>query len=421
MAWKEQISRELKGEDFNAIQWKNENGFVVEPFYTAENTRTKYSPAFTHKDWSICVKTKYTDPAQINAHLLRSLEQGAEAIWVECKPADRSAALNDVRLDMIESVFCVGQDEFASFRSFAKNAFSASDRFSIFHGELQGQSDLLLRMKFLDLSPWKNASCFSADVLGYHNQGCHASYELALALSMLNEITECAETKIKNTSAIVRMGASSDFFIEIAKFRAMRRLWDLYCSETGIKSELRIVAESSRSNKTLQDAHSNLLRTTLESLAAVAGGSNLVIVNEFDLFSNEPSRIAERMSINQQHILREESYLGAVSDVACGSYYIEHLTDQLATQALGHFKRFEKAGGYFQCKTAGQFEKEIGDQAEKRLSRIRNAEDIIIGLNKYQLPKKNLKVPSGFSELRNLRDALALQIELEQMHHEKTA
>src|SRR4051812_35152225 len=96
-AWRAQLEKDLKGEPYDSLIWKNENGFDVQPFYTAEDLKTKYEPAFTHADWEICVKASGS-AQEVNKKLISALDSGASAIAVSLENTDLTGMLKDVQL-----------------------------------------------------------------------------------------------------------------------------------------------------------------------------------------------------------------------------------------------------------------------------------------------------------------------------------
>jgi methylmalonyl-CoA mutase len=213
----------------------------------------------------------------------------------------------------------------------------------------------------------------------------------------------------------VKTGINSDYFMQIAKLRAIRRLWQSFKEELDLRNNIYLVVETSLTNKSLSDRYNNLLRTTMEAMGAVAGGCNELIISEFDRLNPSGDGLSERMAVNQQHILKNESYLDKMADVSCGSYYIESLTDAIAHKALEHFKRFERAGGYFECQRNGIIAAEIAEQAADRNNEFLQMKRLSIGVNKFRNEKEKITLsPDKINELKQLAiNNPALQYELQ--------
>jgi methylmalonyl-CoA mutase len=217
---------------------------------------------------------------------------------------------------------------------------------------------------------------------------------VALVISALVEHLEyCSQqSKIRNSSVVIKTGVSEDYFIQIAKLRAIRRLWKLIAKEYGIKNDIHLIVETSLTDKSISDSYNNLIRTTVEAMAAVAGGCNELIVTEFDTLFSTNKNLAERMAVNQQLILKEESYLNKMADIACGSFYLENITDAIATEALQTFKRFENEGGFLNCLDKNIFFNEIATQAKHYEEFIATKKQIVIGVNKFKNEKENISI-----------------------------
>ena len=194
---------------------------------------------------------------------------------------------------------------------------------------------------------------------------------LAMSIAMVCPAAMVAK-KIK-----FNFGISSNYFLEIAKFRAARMLWANIvasyspeclrdCENKGKDNECRcaakmkIHAETSSFNLTLFDAHVNLLRTQTEAMSAALAGVDSMTVTPFDKTYDAPNEFSERMARNQQLLLKEESHFDKVIDPAAGSYYIENLTVSIAKQAWDLFLAVEEDGGFYASVKAGKVQaKEI--------------------------------------------------------------
>ncbi len=391
--WKAQIIKDLKGEAFESLEWQNENDFTIKPFYTHEDLAQAYEPAFTHADWDICTKTTTEDAKQINKKILNDLSLGATSISVNCENINFEVAFKNVQLNYISSTFYIHPKDIEWLTNYLSRNYKLNElNVTLFPKRIQNQKDLNYWQTVIALfAPYKNIRTISVDHLFYHNQNCFAYYEVALIFSALNE---CLSNYSVNSKAdiVIKTGVNSDYFIQIAKLRSIRRLWEILKKEYNLINELYLIVETSLTNKSISDSYNNLLRTTVESMAAIAGGCNELIVNQFDVLFSQNKNLAERMAINQQLILKEESYLNKMADVSCGSYYVESITDAIATKALQTFKQIEEQGGYFKCLENNIFETEIAKQAQQKADIINANLQTVIGVNKYknEIEKINL-------------------------------
>lgn len=404
--WKAQLLKDLKGEAFESLIWKNDNGFDVRPFYTGEDLKQDYEPAFTHADWEICVAAKAGDAKQANLWLLKQLNSGATAIALHGDQGDAETLLKHIQLNFIRSSFHISEKYVSGLRSHLEKNYALADlQCSLFPETFKNAKDL---HNWLEVtSPFqncKNIRTRSVDALAFHNQDCLAYYEVAIILSALNEYLNAANgNKINDAAFAVKTGVSSDYFVQIAKLRAIRRLWKVLSAEYNLNNELYLVVETGSTNKSISDSYNNLLRTTVEAMAAVSGGCNELLVTGFDTFFSVNASLSDRMAVNQQLILKEESFLDKMADTGCGSYYIESLTDAIAQKALDALKYFEKEGGYFACLEKNIFSNEIKQQAAKKAELINTQKQISIGVNKFRNEKEKIDLSAEkIAQLKNL-------------------
>lgn len=178
--------------------------------------------------------------------------------------------------------------------------------------------------------------------------------------------------------------SGSNFFMEVAKFRAARLLWERAVTAAGAPAESgRLVfhARTSLWNKTVLDPHVNLLRTTTEAYAAVIGGCDSLHVAAFDECFRVPDDFSRRLARNIQIILAEECGLGRVVDPAGGSWYVEALTRQLATKSWTLFQEVEKRGGMAAALRSGFPQESVDKLAAERIGAVESRRDGIIGTN----------------------------------------
>ena len=184
-------------------------------------------------------------------------------------------------------------------------------------------------------------------------------------------------------------GIGMNFFMEVAKLRAARLLWSEITERLGAKNPesrmLRTHCQTSGVSLTEQDPHNNIVRTTLEALAAVLGGTQSLHTNAFDEAIALPTEASARVARNTQLILQQESQIARVADPLGGSYYVEALTQSLAAGARSLMARVEEAGGMTQAVDAGWPKLEIEAAAARRQARIDRGEDVIVGVNKFRL------------------------------------
>ncbi len=183
-----------------------------------------------------------------------------------------------------------------------------------------------------------------------------------------------------------------NFFMEIAKLRAARFLWaTLMKRHFSPKDErsmcLRTHCQTSGVSLTFQDPYNNIVRTTIEALAGVLGGTQSLHTNAFDEALGLPTEFSARVARNTQLILREEADVTKVVDPLAGSYYLESLTASLIKEATKLIDEVESAGGMTKAVESGLPKRRIEESAARRQARVDRGEDIIVGVNKYAPPQ----------------------------------
>ena len=181
-------------------------------------------------------------------------------------------------------------------------------------------------------------------------------------------------------------------FMEAAKLRAARQMWAKIMTDFGAKSDrskmLRTHCQTSGVSLTEQDPYNNVIRTTIEALAATLGGTQSLHTNSFDEAIALPTEQSARIARNTQLILQHESGITDVVDPLGGSYYIEALTKDLADKAWELINEVEELGGMTKAVEAGLPKMRIEEAAARRQARIDKGEDVIVGVNKYRLEEE---------------------------------
>jgi methylmalonyl-CoA mutase len=232
-------------------------------------------------------------------------------------------------------------------------------------------------------------------ISGYHMQeaGATCVQELAFTLADGIEYVRAALSSGLNVDRFAPrlsffFGIGMNFFMEIAKLRAARLLWsqlmrELFSPEDSRSLMLRTHCQTSGVSLTGQDPYNNIVRTAVEALAGVLGGTQSLHTNAFDEALALPSEFSARIARNTQLILREEAGLTKVVDPLAGSYYLEHLTASLAGAARELIDEVERMGGMTEAVVAGMPKLRIEEAAARRQARIDRGEDVIVGVNKY--------------------------------------
>tara|TARA_B100000446_G_scaffold46105_5_gene42356 strand:+ start:124913 stop:127072 length:2160 start_codon:yes stop_codon:yes gene_type:complete len=237
-------------------------------------------------------------------------------------------------------------------------------------------------------------------ISGYHIQeaGADAALELAYTLSDGREYVRTALSAGLDVDAFAPRlsffwGVSMNFYMEIAKMRAGRLLWNRIMSEFEPKnpksSMLRTHSQTSGWSLTEQDPYNNVVRTTIEAMAAVFGGTQSLHTNALDEAVALPTEFSARIARNTQIIIQEETGITQVADPWGGSYMMESLTQEIADKAWELIEEIEENGGMAKAIEAGIPKLRIEESAAKKQARIDRGEDVIVGVNKHILEEED--------------------------------
>ncbi|CAF1382878.1 unnamed protein product [Rotaria sordida] len=242
----------------------------------------------------------------------------------------------------------------------------------------------------------------SISISGYHMQEAGATAALELAYTIADGLEYC-RTGIKAGLNIDDFaprlsffwGIGMDFYMEIAKLRAARRLWanlmkEYFSPKKAQSMMLRCHCQTSGWSLTAQDPYNNIIRTTLEALSAVFGGTQSLHTNSFDEALALPSVQSARIARNTQIILQEETGIPKVIDPWAGSYMMESLTDEIYSKARELINEVEEMGGMAKAIIAGVPKLKIEECAAKRQAMIDDGKETIVGVNKYKLEKEEV-------------------------------
>jgi len=424
--WKDKIVTDLKGADFERkLVWRTNEGFNVNPFYRREDleglSTPKVMPAeypyvrSTRMDneWLIRQDINVNDPKEANEKALDILNKGITSLGFKLRrdqvnKETLAILLKGIMPEAIELNFscCISvaaqlAGELAAYLTEVGADVAqckGSINFDPFKKQLvKGISNpqwVAMCAQLLDaVRPLPLYRVLTVNALNINNAGAYIYQELGYALSwgaeLIDKLTEAGYSIEELTSRIKFVfGVGSNYFMELAKFRAARWLWaeiigaygDQY---KGDAAKIHMHAVTSTWNKTIYDAHVNLLRTQTEAMSATLGGVDSLTVQPFDVTYQESDNFSERIARNQQLLLKEESHFDKVIDPAAGSYYIEHLTNALAEQAWKLFLAVEEEGGFAAAVEAGSVQKAVNASNAKRHAAVAARKEIFLGTNQF--------------------------------------
>ena len=424
--WMDKITADLKGADYEKkLVWKTNEGFKVKPFYRQEDleglkTTEGHPGQFPYirgnkKDdntWFIRQDITVEDPAEANAKALDVLNKGVDSLGFKVKASQLNieyirTLLKDICCECVELNFRTCQrhtqqlaellDTYFKEKGYDPEKLYGSVNFDPVSKMLQKGKDtspIISQAKGLveTLAGYPHFQCIAVNSVMLNNSGAYIYQELGYALAWGNEyLNRLVEAGVPVDLAAKKIrfnfGISSNYFMEIAKFRAARMLWadivKAYNPACDCACKMTAHAETSSFNLTLFDAHVNLLRTQTETMSAAIAGVNSITVTPFDKTYETPNEFSERIARNQQLLLKEESHMNRIVDPAGGSYYIENLTVAIAQQAWNLFLQVEDEGGMVKAVQAGSVQATINASNKARHEAVSKRKEILLGTNQY--------------------------------------
>ena len=424
--WLDKINVDLKGADFEKkLVWKTNEGFKVKPFYRKEdleNLKTTealpgefpYLRGVKKSDnaWFVRQDIKVECPKEANAKVLDLLNKGVDSIGFNINKKDLcpeyiETLLEGVCAECVELNFSTCQGATVMLAGLLVEYFTRKGYdLSKLQGSINYDPMGKMLAKGKDVSNYIVAAktlveimkalpkyrCITVNAIELNNAGSYISQELGYALAWGNEyLNALVEAGVDATEAAKKIkfnfGISSNYFLEIAKFRAARMLWanivKQYEPKCDCACKMKAHAETSTFNLTLFDAHVNMLRTQTEAMSAALAGVDSITVSPFDKAYQVPDDFSERIARNQQLLLKEECHFDKVVDPAAGSYYIENLTVSIAQQAWSLFLEVEEAGGMMEAVKAGKVQEAVNASNKARHEAVSKRREILLGTNQY--------------------------------------
>ena len=256
-------------------------------------------------------------------------------------------------------------------------------------------ASMRLVVDLIEYCRWELPRWNPISISGYHirEAGATAAQELAFTLANGIAYTEAALSRGLRVDEFASrlsffFNVHNDFFEEIAKFRAARRLWarimrDRFKAQDSGSMRLRFHAQTAGSSLTAQQPNNNIVRTTIQAMAAVLGGAQSLHTNALDEALALPTAESAELALRTQQIIAYESGLTNVIDPAGGSHFLESLTDRLEEEATSYLERVDDIGGAVQAVEAGYFQREISESAYVQQLRTESEEQIIVGVNDF--------------------------------------
>ena len=426
--WEEVITADLKGADYERkLVWKTGEGFNVRPYYRAENLEgIKFLGSqagefpyvrgtHAHNRWRVHQTVSVVCPKEANAEALKILNAGVDSLGFCIASADFSAAdldmlLKDICIPAVEITFCGEKMANVAELVLAKvekegiakedvriafcidplvKGLSSKGDFCSPNGEkcIARIVELIHKTK-----EYKHVRIVTVAGQTFGNSGSTIVEELAFTLSAGHDyLVRLTDAGLDVDAAARKLrfsfSVSSNYFMEIAKFRAARMLWANivkgYGPAKNCACKMQIHAETSRWNQTVYDPYVNMLRGTTEAMSATIAGVHSLEVMPFDASFENPTEFSKRIAHNVELLLKNESHFDQVVDPAGGSYYVENLTQSIAAEAWKLFLEIEEKGGYTEAYKAGLIVERIKASAAAKDKNIATRRQTLLGANQY--------------------------------------
>jgi methylmalonyl-CoA mutase len=427
-SWEDQLKKDLKGADYEKTLFtKTRENISIRPFYREEDRQAAWKNNDLQfrflellgdkkdNNWRIRQDILVDSISNANAKALRCSTKGVDSIGflfsnqTQISVKDIENLMKDIHAEKLEVNFMCGSAahkvlaiyeelvlkykrkpeiiygsvDFDPFMAYAfRGKFCQTEAYAFKHAkQLVHASKALPNFKVLGISGnnLRNAGATIVQEL---------AFSLAQGVEYIDRLTDMGLSVEKIANRIkFNFGVGSNYFMEIAKLRAARILWARVLSAFGLANanapKMNIHSVSVLWNKSIYDAHVNILRSSTEGMSAVLGGTDSLNLLPYDISYQWPSLFAERIARNQQLILREESFLNKVLDPSAGSYYLESLTSSLVDKAWNLFLLVEDLGGYIAALKAEFVQNEIEAEAVKSKEAMAKRKEIVLGSNQY--------------------------------------
>lgn len=427
--WKAAVETSLKGKTVEKLQTITYEGVTLQPLYTQESvgehsefpgfypyTRGISPTGYLTQPWLTCQPISAATSEEANEKLKAVLNRGQNAITYSVDLLARgvrlSKLLKDIPLETLPFFIDLKGKQKQLFPEFKAVEGSitgvlAEDPIAewILTGQIPEDTEEFFAewSKMIQEYEWVSSDLKTILIKTsvFHNGGANAvqelAYGLAVAVQYLLEGQKQGLTVESIASKMVfSFSIDSNYFMNIAKLRAARRLWAGLSAAFAADPEhfkMNIHAVTSEVTETLYDQHVNILRTTNQAFAAAIGGIQYMQINPFDHAYGEWNDFSERIARNTHLILKEETHITRVIDPAGGSFYVEQLTDELADQAWTKFLEVDAAGGILEALKKGTIQAEIAEVFNKKSQNAALRKESIIGTNVYPNPTDEVNVP----------------------------
>ena len=412
--WKQQVTKDLKGKDFNEnLMWVIDENIRVKSYFDNDEVlelplnflQQSQNQRFT-KTWINREIIRYKSEKITNKLIISQLEAGADSFQIDFSGVlemefEINKLLRDIKISDTPFFFKVENDPL--------NLVNALQIIAPYHWKGGIEYDILGRYfstgKY-DETEWvtmskilgivQNHSSFKVLIINgniFHNSGANVVQELAFMLASALETVEKMVQQNISLPVIIQkvefsISVGTNYFVEIAKIRALKFLWkkilvDGYGLTEQQISPISIHCTTSSFYNSALSPHTNMLRATTEAMSAIIGGCDSLSIRPYDEAYQESDNFSRRISRNVSTILKEESYFDKVIDPSAGSYFIENLTFEIAENAFKLLKEVENKGGIIDSFKQNFIQEVIKQNFNHQQKELVDKEKIMVGVNKF--------------------------------------
>ena len=427
--WDAVIIKDLKGADYEKkLVWNTHEGFPVRPYYRDENRKDFKSEGempgqfpfvrgtkndnnwLTRQDICLCNGIE-----KANEEALDILNKGVESLGFiladkkDLSVGEMEALLKGISIPAVEINFrgCCPKHSAETLKSF----LAVTGKQGVRPEDVRGSFDfsplhrLTVKGSFCEekafgylaeavrmVADFPKIKVINVHAFDFNDAGSSLVQELAFGVAIGSEyIAKLTELGFdaKEIAKRIRFtfGISSNYFMEIAKFRAARVVWANIVKAWGVDCDcackMHVHAVTSQWNQTVYDAYVNMLRGTTETMSAAIAGVDSIEVLPFDHVFRAPGEFSNRIARNLQSILKEESHFNKIVDPAAGSYYIETLTQSIIDASWKLFKEVEEKGGYTAAFKAGFVQEQVKAVSDKKDKLLAQRRETLLGTNQF--------------------------------------
>jgi len=411
-AWIAKILKDLKGKPLSVLDWDTGEGITLKPFYRQEDMAApppelslRRGDTFSvYADWQTVTEIAIDDLGDALSRIQEAGENDVHAIRLYQRSSEvaedtfqRLLSQIDFQRTAVHLYTSNGMEDIAQLFQYAEETGLEKPFLTgtlVIPASLDSPPNWAALASLIQshAAEYPHFRLLGIDLTAIHETGGNIVQQLAYGLAMIVDAVMALEqaglTKEQILQSLaIQFPVGGKFFLEIGKIRAFRVLYGMLLEGLGVSMEKLpppfLIARTANWNKSVYDAHNNLCRTTTEAISAALGGAHAIIVSAFDTIAKQESVFSTRIARNIQHLLKQESSLGWVTDVAGGSYYIEQITDALGEAGWKQFLEVEQLGGYAKAFEQTAIQSAINATAAARQRKLAKRKEVLVGINQF--------------------------------------